>query len=225
MNEPDAHRLATDGDVQHNVERDLDRISMPPMAAELQASEIHHPDEASLVATGDLGEKSAADEEAPIEPPSGPEANPVLANFWQAVRRLPNYLRLAAALARDPRVPRRAKAVLAIGGAYTISPIDFVPGIIPIAGQLDDVYVLLTALRRAVRSSPVEAANEHLTKAGVELADLDADLAAVRALVRQAAATSLRVGGRLVKQASKRLVTMASRSLERGRRAGDNEPL
>src|SRR3712207_5606231 len=63
-----------------------------------------------------------------------------------AVRRLPRYLRLTWNLARDERVPRGAKAFLVVGGAYALSPIDLIPGIIPVAGQIDDVLVLLVAL-------------------------------------------------------------------------------
>jgi hypothetical protein len=43
--------------------------------------------------------------------------------------------------------------------------------------------------------------------------------------VRQAAITTLRVGGRMARRASRQVMAMASRSLERGRRANDNEPL
>lgn len=210
-----------------NLEQDLSRLDMPPSAAELQASEIHHPDTASPAERGAVSETvSGQHMEAGAGQPSNqnPE-DPVLTNFWAALRRLPSYVRLAGALAADKRVPRRTKAILAFGGAYAVSPIDFIPGIIPVAGQLDDLYVLLTALQQAVRSAPAEVATAHLERAGLQRTDLDDDLAAVRALVRKAAKTSLRVGGRMAKGAGAQVKAMASRSLERGRRAGDNEPL
>jgi uncharacterized membrane protein YkvA (DUF1232 family) len=60
---------------------------------------------------------------------------------------LPDVLRLLVAVARDPRVPRSAKAVAAAAVAYVASPIDLVPDVIPVLGQLDDLWVLRRALR------------------------------------------------------------------------------
>lgn len=107
-------------------------------------------------------------------------SNPVLDRFWVAVKRLPRYLKLAANLARDGHVPKHAKIMLAAGGAYTISPVDLVPGVIPVAGQLDDLVVLLLALRTAVRACPPEVAAAHLERAGLSAADFDSDLAATK---------------------------------------------
>jgi uncharacterized membrane protein YkvA (DUF1232 family) len=208
-----------------NTDRDLSRLDMPPLAAELQASDIHHPDAASPVEAGEFDGTGTDDRDPGSDGATGGIQDPVMANFWAAVRRLPSYFRLAASLATDRRIPRSSKAILAVGGAYAVSPIDFIPGIIPVAGQLDDLYVLLTALQQAIRAAPAEVATEHLERAGIQRSDLDDDLAAVRALVRKAAKTTLRVGGRLAKRTSRQVMAMASRSLERGRRAGDNEPL
>ena len=131
--------------------------------------------------------------------PNGDEAqsvDPVLERFWNVLRRLPRYLRLAAALATDGQVPGRAKAAVAIGGAYAISPLDLVPGIIPVAGQLDDVMVLLVTLRRAIRDCPAPLAAEHLERAGLTTTDFNDDLAACRRTVRWLAAKGLRLGRR-----------------------------
>ncbi|MDQ3653486.1 MAG: hypothetical protein M3457_00205, partial [Chloroflexota bacterium] len=35
--------------------------------------------------------------------------------MWQLIKRLPTYARLSAALARDPRIPKSAKAMLVAG--------------------------------------------------------------------------------------------------------------
>ena len=86
-----------------------------------------------------------------IEVP-GPNVNPVMDRFWTAVRRIPRYVFLGTNLVRDDRVPARVKATIAVGGVYVVSPIDLVPGIIPVAGQLDDLVVLLLALRTAIRA-------------------------------------------------------------------------
>lgn len=113
------------------------------------------------------------------------DAHVDLAPVWALIKRLPAYMRLSANLARDPRVPKTAKASLALGGIYVVSPVDLIPGIIPVAGQLDDLYVLLTGLQQAVRLAPDAVIDEHLTAAGLTKTAIDDDLAVLRTFVRQ----------------------------------------
>ena len=126
-----------------------------------------------------------------------------LAEFWVTVRRLPQYVRLAALMASDSRVPKSSKALLAVGTAYTVAPIDLVPGIIPVAGQLDDLYVLLSAMRQAIRSCPDEVVQKHLAATGISLETIDADLALVRKLVRRGLAWTVRNGRKAVIEATR----------------------
>jgi uncharacterized membrane protein YkvA (DUF1232 family) len=139
------------------------------------------------------GGEAGADEEAP------------LGRFWEAIRRMPRYAQLIAGLASDPRVPKSAKAALALGGAYAVSPIDLVPGIIPVAGQLDDLYVVLRAIRRAVYTSPHEVATEHLQRSGVTIADLEGDLQTVADTARWLVVRGAKTGGRLARLGARRL--------------------
>ena len=74
---------------------------------------------------------------------------------------VPNLTRLFAGLARDPRVPLRAKVVLGVTVLYLAMPIDLVPDFIPIAGSLDDAVVAALALRFVVRASSPELVAEH----------------------------------------------------------------
>ncbi len=60
-------------------------------------------------------------------------------------------------LRRDPRVPRRAKVVVAVAAVWVISPVDLIPEFIPIIGPLDDVVVVALALRYAGRVIPRDA--------------------------------------------------------------------
>lgn len=154
-----------------------------------------------------------------------PPPNPVLNDVWTGIKRLPNYARLATAMARDPRVPRQAKAALVIGGGYLVSPIDLIPGFIPVAGQLDDLYVVLAALRQAIRATPEEVAREHLRNAGVKLSDLDDDLGAIRRFVKVAAVTTARFGWRLAQQTSQQVLQFANQARDRARKGPDHEPL
>ncbi len=134
---------------------------------------------------------------------TGPDKDQMLAEFWETVKRLPNYVRLATLMARDPRVPKSSKALLAAGTAYTVTPIDFVPGIIPVAGQLDDLYVLLSALRQAIRTCPDEVVQKHLAATGVTPERIDADLALVRKMVRRGVAWTIRNGGKALAGATR----------------------
>ena len=74
---------------------------------------------------------------------------------------VPNLTRLFAGLIRDPRVPLRAKLVLAATALYLAMPIDIVPDFIPIAGQLDDAIVAAFALRYVVGTTPRELVAAH----------------------------------------------------------------
>lgn len=112
------------------------------------------------------------------------ERRDALADFWETVKRLPAYARLVASMARDERVPWGARATLVAGGTYLVSPLDFVPAIIPIAGQLDDAYVMLMAIRRALRMTPDDVGAEYLERFGLDIGTIDGDLATIRTLVR-----------------------------------------
>jgi uncharacterized membrane protein YkvA (DUF1232 family) len=127
-----------------------------------------------------------------------------LAGLGTTLTRIPKYLVLARALVGDNRISRWRKAALAAGLAYLASPIDLVPGIIPVVGQLDDLAAVLLALRFALRGLPGPAADAHLVKAGLSRAMLDEDLASVRRatgwVARRAASLSgsaIRGGARL----------------------------
>ncbi len=63
-------------------------------------------------------------------------------------------------LRRDPRVPRRAKIAVAIAAVWVVSPIDLIPEFLPVIGPLDDVIIVVLALRYAARQVPREAIEE-----------------------------------------------------------------
>ena len=96
--------------------------------------------------------------------------------FGAMVMRLPRYGRLAYRLARDERLPAKQRATVGAGAAYVLSPIDPVPGFIPVLGQLDCLAVVLYSLRRVLRAAPPEIVNEHLAATGLSIEELDSDL-------------------------------------------------
>lgn len=58
------------------------------------------------------------------------------------LRRLRDYVRLYSSLMRDPRVPARARSAPWIALAYLVFPLDIVPDLLPVIGQLDDLLVI-----------------------------------------------------------------------------------
>jgi uncharacterized membrane protein YkvA (DUF1232 family) len=92
------------------------------------------------------------------------------------IMRLPRYARLAYRLAKDDRLTPTQRATVGVGAAYVLSPVDPIPGFIPVLGQLDCLAVVLLTLRRALRECPPEIAREHLEATGLAMEDLDSDL-------------------------------------------------
>jgi len=72
--------------------------------------------------------------------------------------------RLALRLARDSRVPMTAKLVLGGTLLYLVSPIDVVPDWLPIAGQADDIAILLAGLNMFIKACPRRLVDEHSGK-------------------------------------------------------------
>ena len=63
---------------------------------------------------------------------------------------LPNLVRLLGRLLKDSRVPKTEKALFLAAIVYVISPIDFIPDVIPFVGQVDDTYLVALTLLRLV---------------------------------------------------------------------------
>ena len=101
--------------------------------------------------------------------------------FTALLRRLPSYARLAWHLAKDERLSRSRQVALLAGAAYLVSPVDLVPGFIPVAGQLDDALVVLLALRLALAGLPVADREAALAEAGLEPTALDDDVRTIGA--------------------------------------------
>lgn len=69
--------------------------------------------------------------------------------------------RLAVRLLREPRVPLLTKVVLALAMLYVVSPVDFLPDIFPLLGQLDDLAIVLMALELFPMLCPAAARAFH----------------------------------------------------------------
>ena len=76
-------------------------------------------------------------------------------------RLIPDCLVLVKRLLSDERVPRWRKLVLVPLIGYLAMPIDLVPDIVPVAGQLDDAIVIGLALRVVLRGGGRSLLREH----------------------------------------------------------------
>ena len=79
----------------------------------------------------------------------------------EALRLLPDVVRLVRRLAADGSLPRGVRIRLWLLLAYLLSPIDLVPDVVPVLGYADDVVVVAWALRSVVRRSGAEALDRH----------------------------------------------------------------
>jgi uncharacterized membrane protein YkvA (DUF1232 family) len=78
-----------------------------------------------------------------------------------AFRTLLSDVHLALRLFRERAVPFYLKAVPLATLAYVLSPLDFVPDIFPIVGQLDDLGIVILGLKVFLRLCPPDAVSFH----------------------------------------------------------------
>ncbi len=79
-------------------------------------------------------------------------------------------LRLAAALAKDDRIPLGVRAIPPALVVYLSIPLDIVPDFIPVIGHLDDVVVVLVGVGLLLRFAPRAVLEEHLSAGEAEAA-------------------------------------------------------
>jgi uncharacterized membrane protein YkvA (DUF1232 family) len=78
----------------------------------------------------------------------------------EAIDLLPDLGRLLRELVNDERVPRRAKIVAGAAAAYVASPVDLLPDVIPTVGGIDDLVVVLGAVRYLVATAGYDLVRE-----------------------------------------------------------------
>jgi uncharacterized membrane protein YkvA (DUF1232 family) len=86
---------------------------------------------------------------------------PEEAGLRDALRLLPDLIRLLRGLAADPSLPRGVRIRLALLLGYLALPIDLIPDFIPVLGYADDAIVVALALRSMVRCAGPEALAQH----------------------------------------------------------------
>ncbi|MEV1001442.1 YkvA family protein [Nonomuraea sp. NPDC050202] len=79
----------------------------------------------------------------------------------EALRLLPDVLRLVRRLAADPALPRGVRVRLALLLGYLALPLDLVPDFIPVLGYADDAIIVTAVLRSVVRRAGLQAVRRH----------------------------------------------------------------
>lgn len=77
------------------------------------------------------------------------------------LRAIIDQILLTWRLLRDPRVPLWTKAIPVAAVLYVLSPIDLIPDFLIGLGQLDDLGLMLGALRLMESVSPAYVVDEH----------------------------------------------------------------
>lgn len=130
--------------------------------------------------------------------------------FTAMLRRMPRYGRLAWNLSRHPKVTGKRRAALIAAAVYLVSPIDLVPGFIPVAGQLDDAAAILIAIGVALRSMQPHERAAVLAEAGIQAEDIDEDLRTIRAAYGWMARQGVRLGVRVTRLGARGVRSVAS---------------
>lgn len=86
---------------------------------------------------------------------------------------LPRFLRLLWGLISDPRVAMLDKLLVAGAIAYIVTPVDLIPDFIPFLGEVDDVYLLVMALRRLLQNAGRSVLLSHWTGDPSELREMN----------------------------------------------------
>ncbi|WP_410592482.1 YkvA family protein [Amycolatopsis sp. lyj-23] len=79
----------------------------------------------------------------------------------EALRLLPDVLRLVRRLAADRTLPRGVRVRLGLLLAYLALPVDLVPDFIPVLGYADDAIVVTAVLRSVVRRAGLDVVRAH----------------------------------------------------------------
>jgi uncharacterized membrane protein YkvA (DUF1232 family) len=88
-------------------------------------------------------------------------ARPRAGLLAEAIRLLPDLLRLVSRLARDRTLPRGVRIRLWLLLGYLALPIDLVPDFIPVLGYADDAIVVAVVLRSVIRAVGPQALERH----------------------------------------------------------------
>lgn len=86
---------------------------------------------------------------------------PPTSNNVGLITGLLNRLRLVGRLLRDPRVPAVFKLVPFLPLVYILVPLDFLPDLMPLLGQVDDLGAVILGVETFIALAPNPVVEEH----------------------------------------------------------------
>jgi uncharacterized membrane protein YkvA (DUF1232 family) len=110
--------------------------------------------------------------------------HPETVEMRDALRLLPDVLRVLRRLAADKSVSRGVRIKLFLLLGYLAFPIDLVPDFLPLIGYADDAIIMALVLRSVIRSAGPDSLRRHWpgTPAGLAVVERLAGLPAPREL-------------------------------------------
>lgn len=94
--------------------------------------------------------------EAPLPAETGSSFSSLPADLSRFSQRIRRDLGLLLRAQVDPRTPWHVRLLFGLVLAYAISPIDLIPDVIPILGQIDDLLLISLGLAICIRLLPPE---------------------------------------------------------------------
>jgi uncharacterized membrane protein YkvA (DUF1232 family) len=88
-------------------------------------------------------------------------AKPDDVSVREALRLLPDIVRLVRRLVADRAISRRTRWLVWVLLAYLVFPIDLIPDFVPGLGYADDAIVTLLVLRHVIRRAGMAKVEEH----------------------------------------------------------------
>ena len=118
--------------------------------------------------------RGASRRSRPAPPPAdieveGPPRSGAKRTVSGVIRQIPMYLRLLGGLLTDRRVAPLDKILVGAAVVYILMPLDFIPDFIPFLGEVDDVFLLVTAIQHLISNAGKRVVMDYWQGAAAEL--------------------------------------------------------
>lgn len=100
-------------------------------------------------------------------------------------KRMPAYIRLGWAVAREPSIPWIHRSGLYATVIYIVSPAHLVVSAIPVLGQVDVIGMLLLSLRQALKHCPQQTLTRLCARVKLPTGQLSQDIQTILQLTRR----------------------------------------
>lgn len=97
-------------------------------------------------------------------------------DIFSIIGKLPRYSKLLVKLYKSRDIRKRHKLLLSMGIAYSVSPIELIPGIIPVAGQLDNLLIMLSCIKKVLEAANSEVREKYLQEMGMTIEEINEDI-------------------------------------------------